>query len=150
MLHAVKYLMPWMPSHSSHNLFNLKYMPAVVIYAGQFCRKFTHFPSVKFSWLKMCACKKMTNIWYGSEPFALLPNSEERCSRVLRQKRFQWRNELWRPLVTCTRLTCKSVVCTRACVHILRDLLLRKRVGASHCPPMSDISSDISVSYRPR
>ena len=24
----------------------------------QFCRKFTHFPSVKFSWLKMCACKK--------------------------------------------------------------------------------------------
>ena len=25
----------------------------------QFCRKFTHFPSVKFSWLKMCACKKI-------------------------------------------------------------------------------------------
>ena len=24
----------------------------------QFCCKFTHFPSVKFSWLKMCACKK--------------------------------------------------------------------------------------------
>ena len=26
--------------------------------AGQICRKFTHFPSVKFSGLKMCACKK--------------------------------------------------------------------------------------------
>ena len=25
----------------------------------QFCRKFAHFPSVKFSWLKMCACKKI-------------------------------------------------------------------------------------------
>ena len=31
----------------------------------QFCCKFTHFPSVKFSWLKMCACKKMTNIRYA-------------------------------------------------------------------------------------
>ena len=31
---------------------------------GQFCSKFTHFPSVKFSWLKMCACKKQTNISY--------------------------------------------------------------------------------------
>ena len=31
----------------------------------QFRRKFTHFPSVKFSWLKMCACKKMTNIRHG-------------------------------------------------------------------------------------
>ena len=24
----------------------------------QFCRKFTHFPSVKFPCLKMCECKK--------------------------------------------------------------------------------------------
>ena len=31
--------------------------------AGQFCRKFTHFPSVKFLWLKMCACKKKWQIW---------------------------------------------------------------------------------------
>ena len=30
----------------------------------QFCHKFTHFPSVKFSGLKMCAYKKMTNIRY--------------------------------------------------------------------------------------
>ena len=37
--------------------------------AGQICRKFTHFPSVKFPGLKMCECKKMTNIRYvpGSE-----------------------------------------------------------------------------------
>ena len=33
--------------------------------AGQICRKFTHFSSVKFSWLKICECKKMTNIRYG-------------------------------------------------------------------------------------
>ena len=26
--------------------------------AGQICRKFTHFPSVKFPGLKMCECKK--------------------------------------------------------------------------------------------
>ena len=25
---------------------------------GQICRKFTHFPSVKFTGLKMCECKK--------------------------------------------------------------------------------------------
>ena len=31
---------------------------------GQICRKFTHFPSVKFPGLKMCECKKMTNIGY--------------------------------------------------------------------------------------
>ena len=30
----------------------------------QICPKFTHFPSVKFPGLKMCECKKMTNIRY--------------------------------------------------------------------------------------
>ena len=29
------------------------------------CRKFTHFSGVKFSWLKMRRCKKITNIRYG-------------------------------------------------------------------------------------
>ena len=33
--------------------------------AGQICRKSTHFPSVKFPGLKMCECKKMTNIRYA-------------------------------------------------------------------------------------
>ena len=32
---------------------------------GLICRKFTHFPSVKFPGLKMCECKKMTNIRYA-------------------------------------------------------------------------------------
>ena len=38
----------------------------------QFCRKFTHFPSVKFSWLKMCACKKddkyQVCVWESATP----------------------------------------------------------------------------------
>ena len=32
---------------------------------GQICRKFMHFPSVKFPRLKMCECKQMTNIRYA-------------------------------------------------------------------------------------
>ena len=49
------------PSHSSHDLFKLKYVcggDLRCFVAGQICRKFTHFPSVKFSGLKICACKK--------------------------------------------------------------------------------------------
>ena len=37
---------------------------------GSVCRKFTHFPSVKFPGLKMCECKKMTNIRYAVGPVA--------------------------------------------------------------------------------
>ena len=35
--------------------------------AGQICRKFTHFPSVKFPGLKMCECKKNDKyqVWCG-------------------------------------------------------------------------------------
>ena len=49
------------PSHSSHDLFKFKYVcggDLRCFVAGQICRKFTHFPSVKFPGLKMCACKK--------------------------------------------------------------------------------------------
>ena len=41
----------------------------------QFCRKFTHFPSVKFSWLKMCACKKNDKYQVCSSSFSSSPPS---------------------------------------------------------------------------
>ena len=45
--HSVKYLIPYVCGGDLR-----------CFVAGQICRKFTHFPSVKFPGLKMCACKK--------------------------------------------------------------------------------------------
>ena len=46
-LHSVKYLIPYVCGGDLR-----------CFVAGQICRKFTHFSSVKCPGLKMCACKK--------------------------------------------------------------------------------------------
>ena len=60
-----------------HTLCNSTQIYAVLS-RGLFCRKFTHF-----SGLKMCGCKKMTNIRYGSTPNVL----REVPQKALSQKR---------------------------------------------------------------
>ena len=37
--------------------------------ARHICHKFTHFPSVKFPRLKMCECKKMTNLRFANKQY---------------------------------------------------------------------------------
>ena len=46
-----------------------------VLSPGNFCRKFTRFLSVKFSGMKMCECKKMTNMRYAG--MAWLPKAQK-------------------------------------------------------------------------
>ena len=57
--------------------------------AGQICRKFTHFPSVKFPGLKMCACKKNDKyqVWCSD---VLPPPWKDISSQTLLDDTYHW------------------------------------------------------------
>ena len=86
--------------------------------ARQFCRKFTHFPSV---WLKMRACKKMTNIRYEKYGWFC---QEKETKWLLQQISFNNGGLIWRWCscnVKCNTVSSKTI-CNR--IHKRKNLQL--------------------------